>query len=87
MESGILLEFWFTRVHFNFQSILDPLDPLELAADLEMSPTLKAKDWIPARFTLRGGEHHKPGKPCATIVLNQPLENVTLFRDICRRCG
>ena len=52
-----------------------------------MSLTLNVKDWTPARFTLRGSDHHISGKPFATIVLNQPLENETLFRNICRRCA
>ena len=52
-----------------------------------MPPTLKAKDWIPARFTLRGSEYHISGKPFATIILNQPLENGALLREICRRCA
>ena len=52
-----------------------------------MSPTLNVKDWTPARFTLRGSDHHISGKPFATIVSNQPLENEILFRNICRRCA
>ena len=52
-----------------------------------MSPTLNVKDWTPARFTLRGSDQHISGKPFATIVLNQPLENGTLFWDVCGKCA
>ena len=68
-------------MHFDLQRIF------ESAAALGMSPTLNVKDWTPARFTLRGSDHHISGKPFATIVLNQPLENEPLFRNICRRCA
>lgn len=52
-----------------------------------MSSTMNVKDWTPARFTVRGSDHHISGKPFAAIILNQPLENGTLFWDIGRRCA
>ena len=52
-----------------------------------MSSALNVKHWSPARFTLRGSDDRTSGRPFATIVLNQPLENGTLFWDVCRRCA
>ena len=71
-------------MHFYSQYILGSL---ESTAGLGMSPNLNVKHWIPARFTQRGSNHHISGKPFATIVLNQPLEDGTLFWDVCRRCA
>ena len=71
-------------MHFDLQYMLGSL---KSAAGPGMSSTLNVKDWTPARFTLRGSDHHVSGKPFATVVLNQPLENGTLFWDICRRCA
>ena len=43
----------------------------------------KSKVWEPARFLSYEEYTSKPGNPYAVVILNQPIENVNLFIQIC----